>query len=72
MNGEGFKGFVKDGDRVKKGQVLIEFNLALIKAKAKSSITPIIITNSADLKSVTVDKNSGSIQSLAPLIKVRN
>jgi glucose-specific phosphotransferase system IIA component len=72
MNGEGFKGFVKDGVRVKRGQILIEFDLALIKARAKSSITPVIITNSADLKSVTVEKNAGSIQSMASLIKVRN
>jgi phosphotransferase system IIA component len=56
---------------VKKGQVLIEFDLALIKAKAKSSITPVIITNSADLKEVKIEAKGGSISPLASLITVR-
>ncbi|WP_409298238.1 PTS glucose transporter subunit IIA [Peribacillus sp. SCS-26] len=45
MNGEGFQSFVTQGDRVKKGQKLISFNLDLIKEKAKSTVTPVIITN---------------------------
>ncbi len=45
MKGEGFKAFVGIGDKVKKGQKLIEFNLSLIKEKAKSHLTPIVFTN---------------------------
>lgn len=45
MNGEGFEGHVKEGDKVKTGDRLITFNLPLIKEKAVSTITPIIITN---------------------------
>ncbi|WP_096154838.1 PTS sugar transporter subunit IIA [Bacillus sp. FJAT-45066] len=45
MNGEGFKGHVKEGDKVKVGDLLITFDLALIKEKAASTITPIVITN---------------------------
>ncbi|WP_026694919.1 PTS sugar transporter subunit IIA [Peribacillus kribbensis] len=45
MNGEGFESFIKAGDKVKKGQKLITFDLNLIKEKAKSTVTPIIVTN---------------------------
>lgn len=45
MNGEGFKALVQVGDRVKAGDALIEFDLNLVRAKAKSAITPIVITN---------------------------
>ncbi|USK32273.1 PTS glucose transporter subunit IIA [Bacillus sp. F19] len=45
MNGEGFEAFVKEGDKVKPGDKLITFDLNLIKEKAASTITPIIITN---------------------------
>lgn len=45
MNGEGFEAFVKEGDSVKPGDKLISFDLDLIKEKAASTITPIIITN---------------------------
>ncbi|MGN1387063.1 MAG: PTS glucose transporter subunit IIA [Bacillus sp. (in: firmicutes)] len=49
MNGEGFEAFVKEGDQVKKGQKLITFDLDLIREKAKSTITPVVITNFADV-----------------------
>jgi len=45
MNGEGFKAFVKDGEEIKAGQKLIEFDPHLISEKAKSLVTPIVITN---------------------------
>ncbi len=72
MNGEGFRGLVKNGDKVKAGQLLIEFDLELVKAKAKSHLTPFVVTNSADLKEVTILKTSGQGQISAPLIKIRN
>ncbi|PLT28726.1 PTS sugar transporter subunit IIA [Peribacillus deserti] len=45
MNGEGFETHVSAGDKVKKGQKLVSFDLPLIREKAKSTITPIIVTN---------------------------
>jgi glucose-specific phosphotransferase system IIA component len=45
LNGEGFHAMVKEGDRVHRGQRLIEFDLPLIAKRAKSVITPIVITN---------------------------
>ncbi|CDQ18671.1 PTS sugar transporter subunit IIA [Halobacillus karajensis] len=46
MEGEGFEAFVSKGDKVKVGDKLISFDLGLVKEKAKSTLTPIIITNS--------------------------
>lgn len=45
MNGEGFEGHVQEGEKVKAGDKLISFDLELIKEKATSTITPIVITN---------------------------
>lgn len=53
MNGKGFKAFVANGDRVKTGDKLLEFDLALIKKEAKSTISPIVITNMTMVKELT-------------------
>ncbi|RSK29056.1 PTS glucose transporter subunit IIA [Bacillus sp. HMF5848] len=45
MNGEGFTAHVKAGDKVKAGDTLVTFDLDLIREKAASTITPVVITN---------------------------
>lgn len=45
MHGEGFEAYVKAGDRVKVGDLLLSFDLALVQQKAKSLLTPVVITN---------------------------
>jgi glucose-specific phosphotransferase system IIA component len=70
MNGEGFKSFIKNGDSIKKGQLLIEFDLDLIKSRAKSHITPIVITNSDELREVSVQSYE-LINNSTPIIKIR-
>lgn len=52
MNGEGFKAFVKSGDRVKAGDKLLEVDLELLREKAASAITPIVISNTEEFKSI--------------------
>ncbi|WP_108671223.1 PTS sugar transporter subunit IIA [Peribacillus acanthi] len=52
MKGEGFEAHVKEGDLVKKGDTLVTFDLNLVRERAKSLITPIIITNSAEMQSL--------------------
>ena len=54
MKGEGFRSFVKVGDIVEAGEKLIEFDLELVRQKAKSDITPVIITNMDKVKSFQV------------------
>lgn len=58
LNGNGFTAHVKKGDVVVKGQKLIEFDLNVIRAQAKSDITPIIITNMDKVDSVKI-KDTG-------------
>ncbi len=71
MNGEGFKGHVKSGDTVKRGQLLIEFDLEKVKKEAKSHLTPFVITNSADLKEVRVLKSPQKIDILESVIQIK-
>lgn len=59
LKGNGFNAHVKQGDKVKKGQLLIDFNIAKIKEAGLSTTTPIVVTNYADYSSVQglSDKN---------------
>lgn len=52
MQGEGFQKHVDEGDKIKPGQMLITFDLELVKKKAKSTISPVIITNMEEIKSI--------------------
>jgi PTS system glucose-specific IIA component len=52
MAGEGFEAHVAEGQAVKVGDKLISFDLELIREKAKSTITPIVITNTDATESI--------------------
>ena len=52
MNGDGFKTHVQQGDRVKKGQLLVEFDIDKIKKAGYPVITPVVVTNFADYKDI--------------------
>ena len=52
MQGEGFKPLVKQGDAVLRGQPLIEFDLPLVKERAKSILTPMVVTNSQQWRTI--------------------
>lgn len=45
LNGEGFSTFVKQGDKVKAGDLLVRFDIEKIKAAGYSVITPVVVTN---------------------------
>ena len=48
MKGDGFTTFVSEGDQVKKGQKLMEFDIAKIKAAGKADTVVVLLTNSDD------------------------
>lgn len=48
LEGQGFTAFVKQGERVRKGQKLLEFDRKVMEASGYSLDTPIIISNSQD------------------------
>ncbi|AFM69306.1 beta-glucoside-specific PTS transporter subunit IIABC [Enterococcus hirae] len=45
LEGQGFETFVKQGDQVKAGDLMVRFDIEAIKAAGYSVITPIVITN---------------------------
>jgi phosphocarrier protein FPr/phosphocarrier protein len=45
LNGEGFSVFVKEGQGVKAGDKLLDFDIDLLAQRARSLITPVVITN---------------------------
>lgn len=56
LDGEGFTIYVKEGDKVKKGDVLVDVDLSVVSEKASSTITPMLITNMSDIE--TLDKQN--------------
>ena len=52
LDGEGFTSYVGEGDQVKQGDKLIRFDMDIIREKAKSTVTPIIITNTDDMSNI--------------------
>ncbi|MFP7288777.1 beta-glucoside-specific PTS transporter subunit IIABC [Shouchella clausii] len=56
LDGKFFKPFIKQGDRVEKGQLLIDFKLDQIKQAGFSIVTPIVITNSDNYKEIILTK----------------
>ncbi|WP_316569264.1 PTS glucose transporter subunit IIA [Neobacillus sp. YIM B06451] len=55
MNGEGFTPFVKKGDRVDVGTLLIKFDLQLIKEKRYDPDIMVILLNSNDYKGISFE-----------------
>jgi PTS system beta-glucosides-specific IIC component len=48
LKGEHYTDHVASGDKVKKGQLLIEFDREAVEAKGYDVITPVVICNSGD------------------------
>ena len=58
LNGEGFRAMVKQGDRVKKGQLLVTFDKEFIESKGFCLETPVLVTNSDDFLEVIETKQT--------------
>ena len=52
LNGRGFTPMVKQGERVKKGQLLLKFDIQLLKEEGYSVFTPIVIANTDEFADV--------------------
>ena len=57
MKGDGFEDFVKEGDKVKKGQKLMKFDRAKIKAANHPDTVVLLLTNSDDYEGVKFGAN---------------
>ena len=54
LNGKYFTSHVKNGDHVKKGQLLVSFDMEKVKAAGYDVTTPLIVTNSDDYKDMKI------------------
>ena len=59
LEGQGFVSHVKQGDRVKQGDLLAEVDIKLVKEKGKSLLSPVVFS---DYKDITVLREHGPIQ----------
>lgn len=70
MNGDGFRSHVKEGQMVKKGDLLLTMDLEKIKAAGHPATIMVIVTNSDDLSSVEASA-SGSLTPGDPLMRLK-
>lgn len=71
LNGEGYTAKAAEGDRVKKGQLLLEFDRALIERKGFCIETPVLVTNADDYLDI-VETSAESVNAGEMLLKILN
>lgn len=71
MNGQGFESFVKAGDNVKAGQRLIKFDMDLIGSLAKSTVTPMLVTNMEIVDSIELNLGKTNLDSCVLKINLK-
>ncbi len=70
LNGEGFHVTVKQGQKVKQGDLLVEVDLEKIQEKGYSVITPVLVTNPDQYQTIESLK-SGSCDSKEDLLRLQ-
>lgn len=60
LNGEHYKACCKAGDKVAKGQTLIEFDPEAIKAAGYETVTPVIVCNTDAYAAVKTEKTGAA------------
>ncbi len=71
LGGKHFTCLVNEGDKVKKGQPLIRFELEAIKAEGYPVTTPLIVCNTDDYAAVTA-KASGTVKQGDALLELKH
>ena len=70
LKGEGFTRIAQEGQQVKRGDTIIEFDLAVLEAKAKSTLTPVVISNMDEIKELV--KMTGAVTvGETPVIRIK-
>lgn len=54
LEGKGFEALVKQGDKVKAGQLLLKFDMEYIEKQGYSLISPVLVTNAEEHREVRV------------------
>ncbi len=71
MKGDGFTMLVKEGDKVRKGQKLLTFDISKIKAAGHPTTTAVLVTNSDDYAPFQLEKE-GSVNAGDKLFALSN
>ena len=66
LNGECFSPKAEAGDKVKRGQLLLEFDPKGITKAGYQTTTPVVVTNHQDFGDITFELNNQSITAKAP------
>lgn len=66
LKGEGFTRLAEPGATVKQGDPIIRFDLVLLREKAKSVVTPVVVSNMEDFSTMT--KETGTVSAGRDLI----
>lgn len=70
LNGKYFTSFVKQGQKVKKGQLLLTFDIPKIKKAGYSVVTPVVITNFKDSKRKLKITSNNEVDLGQPLMSI--
>lgn len=70
LKGEGFKAHVKEGDKVKKGDLLIEVDIEKVTEAGYNLTTPVIVCNTDDYKDVS-HNNIGKVKNGDCIVKIK-
>jgi len=69
LKGEGFKRIAEEGQTIKAGDTIIEFDLTLLEEKAKSTLSPVVVSNMDEIKEL--NKLSGAVSvGETPILRV--
>lgn len=71
MKGEGFDVQVAEGDQVKKGDVLLTYSLELVREKAASIITPMIISNGNRVERMDKHENVSAVAGETSVLTIK-
>ena len=70
LAGKGYTPHVNTGDAVKKGDLLLEFDIKAIHDAGYKTTTPVIISNTDDFSAVKALKTSGEVRPGEPVIEI--
>lgn len=70
LKGEGFNVYVEAGQKVKKGDLLVEIDLQYIKEHAKSEATPLVFTSLKPEETIVV-KKMGEVNALEEILEIK-
>ena len=70
LKGEFYKAFVSTGDKVKTGDLLLEFDIEHIKTAGYDVITPVVICNTSDYTAIT-PVTGQSVEELEKILTIK-